>query len=117
MLLNGILSRNDVSLMDHVAESMICHLQSNEWTGKVSFGNRSLHSTRGPGLNPYEEAMSCVARTLAPFDDDDEIPVYGFGDGALHFASPCIAVLRPTCLSSFPGGVYVGKGEYTVGRE
>eukprot|EP00884_Botryococcus_braunii_P021728 jgi/Botrbrau1/8239/Bobra.0392s0034.1 len=58
--------------------------KSNEWTGKYSFGNRSLHSPSGPGLNPYEDAMSTIARTLVAFDDDDEIPVYGFGDATTH---------------------------------
>lgn len=55
-------------------------LQSNEWTGKQSFGGRSLHHL-GPSPNPYEEAMVAVGKTLATFDDDQLIPAYGFGDG------------------------------------
>eukprot|EP00877_Chromochloris_zofingiensis_P001497 jgi/Chrzof1/11348/Cz05g33090.t1 len=53
--------------------------KSNEWTGKHSFGGRSLHAaTEQP--NPYEEAISIIGRTLASFDDDQLIPCYGFGD-------------------------------------
>ena len=55
-------------------------VQSNEWTGKHSFAGQSLHKISSQ-LNPYEEAASIIARTLAPFDDDNEIPVVGFGDG------------------------------------
>lgn len=32
-------------------------------------------------MNPYERAIDVIGRALAPFDDDDLIPVYGFGDG------------------------------------
>ena len=54
-------------------------MQSNEWTGKYSFGGQSLHKISAQP-NPYEEAASIISRTLAPFDDDNEIPVMGFGD-------------------------------------
>ncbi|CAI9279446.1 unnamed protein product [Lactuca saligna] len=47
--------------------------KSNEWTGRVSFNNRSLHAiTDSP--NPYEKAISIIGETLAPFDDDNLIP-------------------------------------------
>ena len=65
--------------------------QSNEWTGKHSFGNRSLHDVSGNIPNPYEIASSIIGRTLAPFDDDNLIPCYGFGDSAPH-SLPCPAV-------------------------
>lgn len=53
--------------------------QSNEQTGQRSFGGRCLHDTRH-GVNPYEQAMTVVAKVLADFDDDNMIPAYGFGD-------------------------------------
>lgn len=37
--------------------------KSNEWTGRHSFGNRSLHSL-GANPNPYEQAISIVARCV-----------------------------------------------------
>lgn len=48
--------------------------------GKVSFNNRSLHAI-GDTPNPYEKAISIIGKTLAPFDDDNLIPCFGFGDG------------------------------------
>ncbi|XP_031407681.1 E3 ubiquitin-protein ligase RGLG4 isoform X2 [Punica granatum] len=57
--------------------------KSNEWTGKASFGNRSLH-TIGNTPNPYESAISVIGKTLAPFDEDNLIPCFGFGDATTH---------------------------------
>lgn len=57
--------------------------KSNEWTGKVSFNNRSLHAI-GDVSNPYEKAISIIGKTLAPFDDDNLIPCFGFGDATTH---------------------------------
>ncbi|TXG46335.1 hypothetical protein EZV62_028164 [Acer yangbiense] len=57
--------------------------KSNEWTGKVSFNNRSLHAI-GDTSNPYEKAISIIGKTLAPFDDDNLIPCFGFGDATTH---------------------------------
>ncbi|KAL8268346.1 hypothetical protein R6Q59_002144 [Mikania micrantha] len=57
--------------------------KSNEWTGKVSFNNRSLHAI-GDSPNPYEKAISIIGETLAPFDDDNLIPCFGFGDATTH---------------------------------
>eukprot|EP00803_Ostreobium_quekettii_P000482 evm.model.scf_519EXC.6 EVM.evm.TU.scf_519EXC.6 scf_519EXC:41568-42820(-) len=54
--------------------------KSNEWTGKNSFNGRCLHHTGNDGPNPYEHAMSIIAKTLHDFDDDHLIPCYGFGD-------------------------------------
>lgn len=50
--------------------------------GKVSFNNRSLHSI-GDTPNPYEKAICIIGKTLAPFDEDNLIPCFGFGDGKL----------------------------------
>ncbi|KAL4597727.1 hypothetical protein ACB092_11G009700 [Castanea dentata] len=52
---------------------------SNEWTGKISFNNQSLHAI-GDTPNPYEEAISIVGKILSPDDEDDLIHCFGFGD-------------------------------------
>ncbi|KAJ8540120.1 hypothetical protein K7X08_026509 [Anisodus acutangulus] len=57
--------------------------KSNEWTGKVSFNNRSLHAI-GDSDNPYEKAISIIGKTLSPFDEDNLIPCFGFGDVTTH---------------------------------
>ncbi|KAM1661545.1 hypothetical protein ACFX2K_004406 [Malus domestica] len=57
--------------------------KSNEWTGKVSFRNRSLHAI-GDEPNPYEKAISIIGKTLSPFDEDNLIPCFGFGDATTH---------------------------------
>ncbi|CAI9115699.1 OLC1v1016676C1 [Oldenlandia corymbosa var. corymbosa] len=57
--------------------------KSNEWTGRVSFNKKSLHAI-GDAPNPYERAISIVGKTLAPFDEDDLIPCFGFGDVTTH---------------------------------
>jgi hypothetical protein len=48
--------------------------------GRYSFGRKSLHAING-NPNPYEQAISIIGRTLSPFDDDNLIPCFGFGDG------------------------------------
>ncbi|KDP46390.1 hypothetical protein JCGZ_10230 [Jatropha curcas] len=57
--------------------------KSNEWTGAKSFNRRSLHHI-GDGLNPYEQAISIIGKTLAAFDEDNLIPCFGFGDASTH---------------------------------
>ncbi|XWS30423.1 hypothetical protein CRYUN_Cryun24cG0116500 [Craigia yunnanensis] len=57
--------------------------KSNEWTGKRSFNKKSLHHI-GDGLNPYEQAISIIGKTLATFDEDNLIPCFGFGDASTH---------------------------------
>ncbi|WOL01523.1 E3 ubiquitin-protein ligase [Canna indica] len=57
--------------------------KSNEWTGRRSNNRRSLHAI-GDKLNPYEQAISIIGRTLSPFDEDNLIPCYGFGDASTH---------------------------------
>ncbi|KAM3354950.1 hypothetical protein ACQJBY_025604 [Aegilops geniculata] len=59
--------------------------KSNEWSGRHSFGRKSLHAISGTP-NPYEQAISIIGRTLSPFDDDNLIPCFGFGDGPTSFA-------------------------------
>jgi hypothetical protein len=53
--------------------------------GRHSFGRKSLHAISGTP-NPYEQAISIIGRTLSPFDDDNLIPCFGFGDGKYSFA-------------------------------
>lgn len=57
--------------------------KSNEWAGKHSFNRRSLHAI-GNTYNPYEQAISIIGRTLSPFDEDNLIPCFGFGDATTH---------------------------------
>lgn len=56
---------------------------SNEWQGRKTFSGRSLHhifKNTSKKLNPYQSVIKCIAKTLEPFDEDNLIPVYGFGD-------------------------------------
>lgn len=57
--------------------------KSNEWTGSRSFQRKSLHHL-GDGMNPYQQAISIIGKTLAAFDEDNLIPCYGFGDASTH---------------------------------
>lgn len=57
--------------------------KSNEWTGKISFNRRSLHSIETTP-NPYQHAISIIGRTLSVFDEDNLIPCFGFGDASTH---------------------------------
>eukprot|EP00741_Cyanophora_paradoxa_P012556 tig00020614_g12133.t1 len=55
--------------------------KSNEENGMYSHDGDSLHKIYEDGrLNPYQEVISTIGRTLASFDDDGLIPTYGFGD-------------------------------------
>lgn len=47
-----------------------------------SFGGKCLHDICKGVSNPYEEAITVIANTLASFDDDNKIPCYGFGDAS-----------------------------------
>ncbi|KAF0915465.1 hypothetical protein E2562_036328 [Oryza meyeriana var. granulata] len=58
--------------------------KSNEWTGKHCFNGRSLHHISEDSLNPYEQAISIIGRTLSTFDEDNRIPCFGFGDTSTH---------------------------------
>ncbi|KAF2917563.1 hypothetical protein DAI22_09g202200 [Oryza sativa Japonica Group] len=58
--------------------------KSNEWTGKHCFNGRSLHHISEDSLNPYEQAISIIGKTLSTFDEDNRIPCFGFGDTSTH---------------------------------
>lgn len=59
---------------------------SNHTSGAKSFGGRSLHHLEEDAphhthnLNPYQHTIGILGRTLAAFDDDGLIPLFGFGD-------------------------------------
>eukprot|EP01023_Acetabularia_acetabulum_P047716 TRINITY_DN5032_c0_g2_i1.p1 TRINITY_DN5032_c0_g2~~TRINITY_DN5032_c0_g2_i1.p1 ORF type:complete len:361 (-),score=56.47 TRINITY_DN5032_c0_g2_i1:1123-2088(-) len=55
--------------------------KSNKWAGRRSFAGKCLHELSKDGaLNPYEEVIDILARTLGPMDPDNRIDCYGFAD-------------------------------------
>lgn len=64
----------------YYAESYRNTLNLTCYAGAKSYNKRSLHHI-GESLNPYEQAISIIGKTLAAFDEDNLIPCYGFGDG------------------------------------
>ena len=54
---------------------------SNEWKGRKSFGQNCLHKLIGSKVaNPYQKVIAALGQALAPFDDDNKILAFGFGD-------------------------------------
>ena len=53
---------------------------SNEWQGRQSFDGKSLHYTSKKQNNPYQKVISIISNILEPFDNDNLIPTFGFGD-------------------------------------
>jgi len=56
---------------------------SNEWQGRDTFDRKSLHFIDPKGRskgNPYQRVIATLAETLEPFDEDNFIPAFGFGD-------------------------------------
>ncbi|RHY66927.1 hypothetical protein DYB38_006826 [Aphanomyces astaci] len=64
----------------HISTDLMAFTKSNEWTGKRTFRGQCLHDVSSMRPNLYEEVMDIVGRTLCDFDDDNIIPVFGFGD-------------------------------------
>jgi len=56
------------------------YTKSNESAGHNTFGGRSLHAFLQGYPNPYYQVIHILGKTLKPFDDDNLIPAFGFGD-------------------------------------
>lgn len=52
---------------------------SNKTSGKKSFGGKPLHYISDREDNPYQSVIKIIGKTLSVFDDDNLIPVFGFG--------------------------------------
>ena len=103
-IVNEFLNLKEISCAMHKAglekSQMILGIDftaSNEWQGRRTFSQKSLHAIsekvderygRRGSLhhvafyrdNPYQKVISILGQTLEPFDEDRLIPAYGFGD-------------------------------------
>lgn len=58
----------------------IDYTKSNRFNGKVSNNNKSLHHIEDVGLNPYQQILSLVTKTLEPMLPYNSIYMLGFSD-------------------------------------
>eukprot|EP01080_Neovahlkampfia_damariscottae_P000139 gene139-4385_t len=58
----------------------IDYTRSNYQTGQKTFGGKNLHTIESGVTNPYQSCISIIGRTLSKLDEDNIIPVFGFGD-------------------------------------
>jgi len=58
----------------------IDYTSSNMTQGIYSFNGNNLHSISRKRENPYQCVIRIMAKTLSNLDEDDIIPVFGFGD-------------------------------------
>ena len=58
------------------------YTSSNELLGADSFDGKCLHAIdpTGAAFNPYQQVMRTLGEVLNNFDDDRQIPAFGFGD-------------------------------------
>ena len=81
--MNGQVTPLSLLFSFYIAILKIKHITFFYWQiGSRSFNRKSLHHI-GDGLNPYEQAITIIGKTLAAFDEDNLIPCYGFGDGII----------------------------------